>query len=66
MAHSRTKNLPELCRSADIFMAAVGRPEMIRGERVKPGTTVIDVGINRIAAPEKAAAKRWIVEMARR
>ncbi|MGN6534295.1 MAG: tetrahydrofolate dehydrogenase/cyclohydrolase catalytic domain-containing protein, partial [Mesorhizobium sp.] len=51
VAHSRTKNLPELCRSADILVAAVGRPEMIRGEWVKPGTTVIDVGINRIAAP---------------
>ncbi|TGV40893.1 bifunctional methylenetetrahydrofolate dehydrogenase/methenyltetrahydrofolate cyclohydrolase, partial [bacterium M00.F.Ca.ET.168.01.1.1] len=53
VAHSRTKNLPELCRGADILVAAVGRPEMIRGEWVKPGTTVIDVGINRIAAPEK-------------
>jgi methylenetetrahydrofolate dehydrogenase (NADP+)/methenyltetrahydrofolate cyclohydrolase len=61
VAHSRTKNLPELCRSADILVAAVGRPEMIRGEWVKPGTTVIDVGINRIAAPEKGSGKSRLV-----
>ncbi|RWG76523.1 bifunctional methylenetetrahydrofolate dehydrogenase/methenyltetrahydrofolate cyclohydrolase FolD [Mesorhizobium sp.] len=50
IAHSRTKNLPELCRSADILVAAVGSPEMIKGEWIKPGVTVIDVGINRISA----------------
>lgn len=48
VAHSRTKDLPGLCRSADILVAAVGRPEMIRGDWVKPGATVIDVGINRV------------------
>ncbi|MEZ5778975.1 MAG: bifunctional methylenetetrahydrofolate dehydrogenase/methenyltetrahydrofolate cyclohydrolase FolD [Paracoccaceae bacterium] len=48
IAHSRTKDLPEVCRRADILVAAVGRPEMITGEFVKPGATVIDVGINRI------------------
>ncbi len=48
IAHSKTRNLAEVCRSADILVAAVGRPEMITGEFVKPGATVIDVGINRI------------------
>ncbi|MDV7271702.1 bifunctional methylenetetrahydrofolate dehydrogenase/methenyltetrahydrofolate cyclohydrolase FolD [Thioclava sp. A2] len=48
IAHSRTKDLPEVCRRADILVAAVGRPEMIPGDWVKPGATVIDVGINRI------------------
>ena len=49
--------LPALCRSADILVAAVGRPEMIKGDWIKPGATVIDVGINRVpsADPEKAA-----------
>jgi methylenetetrahydrofolate dehydrogenase (NADP+)/methenyltetrahydrofolate cyclohydrolase len=49
IAHSRTKDLPGLCRGADILVAAVGRPEMIKGDWVKPGATVIDVGINRVA-----------------
>jgi len=48
IAHSRTENLAEVCRSADILVAAVGRPEMIPGDWVKPGAAVIDVGINRI------------------
>jgi len=48
IAHSRTRDLGEVCRRADILVAAVGRPEMIRGDWVKPGATVIDVGINRI------------------
>lgn len=50
VAHSRTANLPELCRQADIVVAAVGRAEMVKGEWIKPGATVIDVGINRIEA----------------
>jgi methylenetetrahydrofolate dehydrogenase (NADP+)/methenyltetrahydrofolate cyclohydrolase len=49
IAHSRTKDLAALCRTADILVAAVGRPEMIKGDWVKPGATVIDVGINRVA-----------------
>ena len=53
MAHSRTKDLPGLCRTADILVAAVGRPEMIKADWVKPGACVIDVGINRVPAPEK-------------
>jgi methylenetetrahydrofolate dehydrogenase (NADP+)/methenyltetrahydrofolate cyclohydrolase len=52
IAHSRTRDLPARCREADILIAAVGRPEMIRGDWVKPGATVIDVGINRIEASE--------------
>ena len=50
VAHSRSRDLPELCRRADILVAAVGRPKMIPGEWVKAGSTVIDVGINRIDA----------------
>lgn len=48
IAHSRTKDLPEVVRRADIVVAAVGRPEMVPGDWIKPGATVIDVGINRI------------------
>jgi methylenetetrahydrofolate dehydrogenase (NADP+)/methenyltetrahydrofolate cyclohydrolase len=48
IAHSRTKDLEKVCRSADILIAAVGRPEMIKGDWVKPGAIVIDVGINRV------------------
>jgi methylenetetrahydrofolate dehydrogenase (NADP+)/methenyltetrahydrofolate cyclohydrolase len=50
IAHSRTRDLPSVARRADILVAAVGRPEMIRGGWIKPGALVIDVGINRIAA----------------
>lgn len=53
IAHSRSRDLLDLCRSADVLVAAVGRPEMIRGDWIKPGATVIDVGINRIPAPER-------------
>ena len=58
IAHSRTRDLPALCRTADILVAAVGRPEMVRGDWIKPGATVIDVGINRVPSrdPDKAAA----------
>ncbi|MEH6677454.1 bifunctional methylenetetrahydrofolate dehydrogenase/methenyltetrahydrofolate cyclohydrolase FolD [Phenylobacterium sp.] len=58
IAHSRTKNLAEVCRQADILVAAVGRPRMIQGDWIKPGAAVIDVGINRVPFdnPEKAAA----------
>ncbi len=52
IAHSRTKDLPALCRRADILVAAVGRPEMNRGDWIKPGAIVIDVGINRVAGAE--------------
>lgn len=52
IAHSRTRDLPALCRTADIVVAAVGRPEMVRGDWLKPGAVVIDVGINRVALPD--------------
>lgn len=61
VAHSRTKDLPELCKTADILVAAVGRPEMIKADWVKPGASVIDVGINRIDAPEKGEGKSRLV-----
>ena len=57
IAHSRTKDLPDMVRQADIVIAAVGRPEMIKGDWIKPGATVIDVGINRIDAPERGEGK---------
>jgi methylenetetrahydrofolate dehydrogenase (NADP+)/methenyltetrahydrofolate cyclohydrolase len=60
-AHSRTKDLPAVARSADILVAAVGRPEMVKADWVKPGATVIDVGINRIAAPERGEGKTRLV-----
>lgn len=64
IAHSRTKDLPAVCRSADILIAAVGRPEMIRGEWIKPGATVIDVGINRIEDPSKKSGFRLTGDVA--
>jgi methylenetetrahydrofolate dehydrogenase (NADP+)/methenyltetrahydrofolate cyclohydrolase len=54
IAHSRTKNLPEICKQADILVAAVGRPEFVQADWVKAGATVIDVGINRIERDGKA------------
>jgi methylenetetrahydrofolate dehydrogenase (NADP+) / methenyltetrahydrofolate cyclohydrolase len=61
VAHSRTRNLMDAVRRADVVVAAVGRPEMIRGDWVKPGATVIDVGMNRIPAPEKGEGKTRLV-----
>lgn len=52
IAHSKTRDLGALCREADILVAAIGRPEMVPGEWVKPGATVIDVGINRVDTPD--------------
>ena len=52
IAHSRTKDLPAECRRADILVAAVGRPEMVRGDWIQPGAVVIDVGINRVPTPD--------------
>ena len=61
IAHSRTKDLAGLCRTADILVPAVGRPKMVQGDWVKPGACVIDVGINRIPAPEKGEGKTRLV-----
>src|SRR6516162_2129661 len=58
IAHSRTLDLPSVARRADILVAAVGRPEMVRGDWVKPGAIVIDVGINRVPGPGLDAAGR--------
>ncbi|MDF1717302.1 MAG: bifunctional methylenetetrahydrofolate dehydrogenase/methenyltetrahydrofolate cyclohydrolase FolD [Antarcticimicrobium sp.] len=61
IAHSRTRDIQEVTRRADIVIAAVGRPEMITGDWIRPGATVIDVGINRIDAPEKGEGKTRLV-----
>ncbi len=61
VAHSRTTDLPAVVRQADIVVAAVGRPLMIKGDWIKPGAAVIDVGINRVPAPEKGEGKTRMV-----
>lgn len=61
IAHSRTADLPGLCRTADIVVPAVGRPQMVKSDWLKPGACVIDVGINRIPAPEKGEGKTRLV-----
>ena len=61
VAHSRTRDLAGVVRQADIVVAAVGRPQMIKGDWIKPGATVIDVGINRIPAPERGEGKTRLV-----
>ena len=61
VAHSRTKDLAGVVRQADIVVAAVGRPQMIKGDWIKPGAVVIDVGINRVPAPEKGEGKTRLV-----
>lgn len=61
ITHSRTRNLPEVARRADLLCAAIGQPEMVRGDWIKPGATVIDIGINRVPAPEKGEGKTKLV-----
>jgi len=61
VAHSRTRDLAAVCRRADILVTAVGRPEMVKGDWIKPGATVIDVGINRIPAPERGEGRSRLV-----
>lgn len=61
VAHSRTADLPAICRTADILVAAVGRPEMVKGDWIKPGATVVDVGMNRIPAPGRGEGKTRLV-----
>ncbi len=61
IAHSRTRNLPEIVAQADVLIAAVGRPRMIEGSWIKPGAVVIDVGINRVPAPERGEGKMRLV-----
>lgn len=57
IAHSRTADLPAICRTADILIPAVGRPNMVKADWVKPGATIVDVGINRVPAPEKGEGR---------
>jgi methylenetetrahydrofolate dehydrogenase (NADP+)/methenyltetrahydrofolate cyclohydrolase len=61
MAHSRTRDIADVCRRADVLVAAVGRPEMIRGDWIKPGALVIDVGINRVPNPAAGEGKTKVV-----
>ena len=61
IAHSRSRDLPAICRRADLLVAAVGRPEMLRGDWVKPGAIVIDVGINRVPNPDAGEGKTRLV-----
>ncbi|GAB5459222.1 MAG: bifunctional methylenetetrahydrofolate dehydrogenase/methenyltetrahydrofolate cyclohydrolase FolD [Henriciella sp.] len=61
IAHSRTADLEAVCRSADILVPAVGRPNMVKGDWIKPGACLIDVGINRIDAPERGEGKTRLV-----
>jgi methylenetetrahydrofolate dehydrogenase (NADP+)/methenyltetrahydrofolate cyclohydrolase len=62
IAHSRTRDLPAVCRQADILVAAVGQPEMVRGDWIKPGATVMDVGINRV--PGESGKTRLVGDVA--
>ncbi len=64
ICHSRSKDLPGICRSADVLIAAVGRPEMVRGDWVKPGAVVIDVGTNRVDDPTKEKGYRLVGDVA--
>jgi len=61
IAHSRTRDLPAVAARADVLVAAVGRPQMVQGDWIKPGAIVIDVGVNRIPAPEKGEGKTRLV-----
>ena len=64
IAHSRTRSLAELTRQADILIAAVGRPELIRKDMVKPGVVVIDVGVNRVDDPSAPKGYRLVGDVA--
>lgn len=64
IAHSRTQNLPNICRGADILVPAVGRPEMVKSDWVKAGACVIDVGINRVDHPEKPGKTKLVGDVA--
>ena len=64
ICHSRTRNLADVCRSADVLVAAVGRPEMVRGDWVKPGAVVIDVGVNRVDDPSQEKGYKLVGDVA--
>ncbi|MAE43647.1 MAG: bifunctional methylenetetrahydrofolate dehydrogenase/methenyltetrahydrofolate cyclohydrolase, partial [Magnetovibrio sp.] len=61
IAHSRTRDVARECARADILVAAVGRPRLVKGDWIKPGATVIDVGINRVEAPDRGAGATRLV-----
>ncbi|MEA4908395.1 MAG: bifunctional methylenetetrahydrofolate dehydrogenase/methenyltetrahydrofolate cyclohydrolase FolD [Anaerolineaceae bacterium] len=64
ICHSRTRDLPSVVRQADVLVAAVGRPEMVRGDWIKPGAVVIDVGVNRVPAPDSPKGSRLVGDVA--
>jgi methylenetetrahydrofolate dehydrogenase (NADP+)/methenyltetrahydrofolate cyclohydrolase len=64
ICHSRTKDLPGVCREADVLIAAIGRPEMIRGDWIKPGAYVIDVGVNRVEDSESEKGYKLVGDVA--
>ncbi len=64
ICHSRTQDLPGVCREADVLIAAIGRPEMIKGDWIKPGAYVIDVGTNRVDDPEAKRGYRLVGDVA--
>jgi methylenetetrahydrofolate dehydrogenase (NADP+)/methenyltetrahydrofolate cyclohydrolase len=64
IAHSKTRDLAAVCRRADLLVAAIGRPELVRGDWIKPGATVIDVGINRVAAEDGAGKYKIVGDVA--
>lgn len=64
ICHSRSKDLPAICRQADVLVAAVGRPEMVRGSWIKPGAVVIDVGVNRVEDATRARGYRLVGDVA--
>jgi 5,10-methylene-tetrahydrofolate dehydrogenase/methenyl tetrahydrofolate cyclohydrolase len=64
VCHSRTRNLKDVVRQADVLVAAVGRPEMVRGDWVKPGAVVIDVGINRVEDPDSKRGYKLVGDVA--
>lgn len=64
ICHSRTKDLADVCRQADVLIAAIGRPEMIKGDWIKPGAYVIDVGVNRVDDPSRKRGYRLVGDVA--
>jgi methylenetetrahydrofolate dehydrogenase (NADP+)/methenyltetrahydrofolate cyclohydrolase len=64
ICHSRSRDLPGICRTADVLVAAVGRPEMVRGDWIKPGGVVIDVGSNRVDDPSLEKGYKWVGDVA--
>jgi 5,10-methylene-tetrahydrofolate dehydrogenase/methenyl tetrahydrofolate cyclohydrolase len=64
ICHSRSRDLPQICRGADVLIAAVGRPEMVRGDWIKPGAVVIDVGVNRVDDPTNEKGYKLVGDVA--